>query len=259
MRRVALALAALVLVAAGDPASESEHRVTEGETLSGIAARAGVDKAVIAAANGLVEPYDVRQGQVLVIPRQRSHTVRKGETGHGIARKYGVPLDLIAVANGLKAPYAVRIGQKLIIPAYSTRAIPVAPVSDRPFFRRPHDGKVLLGFQRKADGSGHEGLDIAVAKGDMVRAAAGGKVVYAQADSGRFGPLVVIDHGNGWRTRYGHLARLTVKLGDQVKGGERIGIAGQGGEAKRPELHFDVLRDNTPVDPLPLLARKGGG
>ncbi len=257
MKRLALALAAFVLMAAGNPATETEHTVKEGETLSGIAERAEVPATVIAAANGLVEPYDVRVGQVLSIPRQRSHVVKRGETGFAIAIDYGVPFDLIAVANGLEPPYNIRVGQKLIIPAFSTRPIPPTPVRDRPFFRAPHDGAALLGFQRTADGKGHEGIDYAVKTGDMVRASASGKVVYAQEDSGRFGPLVVLDHGNGWRTRYGHLARVTVKLGDFVQAGERIGIAGQGGEANRPELHFDVLKDNTPVDPARLIGRRG--
>ncbi|MDG5749187.1 M23 family metallopeptidase [Qipengyuania sp. XHP0207] len=257
MKRLALALSAFLLVAAGNPATKTEHTVAEGETLSGIAERVGVSATVIAAANGLVEPFDVRAGQVLIIPRQRKHVVKAGDTGSGIAQKYGVPFDLIAVANGLEAPYRIRRGQTLIIPAYSDRPAPPAPVRDRPYFRRPHDGAILAGFARRPDGGGHEGIDIAVSTGDMVRASASGTVVYAQEDSGRFGPLVVLDHGNGWRTRYGHLARTTVTLGEFVKAGERIGIAGQGGSATRPELHFDILKDNTPVDPADLLPARG--
>ncbi len=254
MKRIALALAASVLIAAGNPATETEHVVGDGETLSGIAERAGVPLSVIAAANGLAEPYSVRKGQVLAIPRQRTHTVRSGDTGTALARRYGIPFDLIAVANGLEAPYPIRIGQKLIIPAVAPRDVAVTPQRSEPWFRKPHDGKLLLGFQRGADESGHEGIDVAVTVGDMVRASAGGRVVFADRDSGRFGRLVVLDHGNGWRTRYGHLARVTVKLGDYVKSGERIGLAGDAGSATRPELHFDILKDNKPVDPAGKLA-----
>lgn len=250
-------LFAVALVAAGNPATETEHKVEVGETLNGIANRAGVPKAVIAAANGLVAPYDVRVGQVLIIPRQRVHTVKKGETALGIAERYGIEFDLIAIANGLQKPYAVQVGQKLIIPAVGAASPVAIQQREHPYFRRPHDGKVLFGFGRRADGGGHEGIDIAVKPGDMVRASASGKVVYAQRDSGRFGYLVVLDHGHGWRTRYGHLVRLTVTLGEYVNAGERIGIAGQGGEAKRPELHFDILKDGKPVDPTGKLADRG--
>ena len=256
MKRLVLLALAPILVAAGNPATETEHVVTEGETLGGIANRAGVPASVIAAANGLVEPYNVRVGQKLAIPRQRVHLVKEGETGFSIAVKYGVEFDLIAIANGLEEPYTIAPGQKLIIPAV-VAAPKSAPQQARtePYFRRPHDGATLLGFQRAGD-KGHEGIDIAAQPGDMVRASASGSVVYAQEDSGRFGRLVVIDHGNGWRTRYGHLSRITVKLGDVVKTGERIGLAGSAGEAKRTELHFDILKNNVPVDPAQKLPQR---
>lgn len=253
MKRLVLVPLALLLMAAGDPATETEHLVTEGETLNGIANRAGVAVGIIAAANGLLEPYDVRQGQTLVIPRQRSHTVKSGETAIALARRYGVSLDTLAVSNGIAPPYRLRAGQRLIIPA-QMREVPLTAAPAQPYFRTPHDGRILLGYARRADGGGHEGIDIAVKPGDMIRAASGGKVVFAAAEPDRFGHLVVIDHGNGWRTRYGHLTRVTVKLGEIVKTGERIGIAGQGGTATRPELHFEIVRDGVPVDPLDQIA-----
>ena len=66
-------------------------------------------------------------------------------------------------------------------------------------------------------------------------------------------PVVVIDHGNGWQSAYGHLSRITVAKGDTVTDGERIGLGGQGGEAERPELHFEIRHGGEPVDPAPLL------
>ncbi|MEZ5694769.1 MAG: M23 family metallopeptidase [Altererythrobacter sp.] len=256
MKRLAILAFLPLLLAAGDPATETEHVVEEGETLGGIANRAGVPAGVIAAANGLQEPYNVRIGQKLVIPRQKVHVVKDGDTGLSIAMRYGVPFANIAIANGIQEPYTVKTGQRLIIPAViDTPEVPTQQARTEPYFRWPHDGSVLLGFQRKDD-KGHEGVDIAVKTGDMVRASSSGTVVYAQKDSGRFGRLVVIDHGNGWRTRYGHLSRITVKLGDVVKTGERIGLAGQGGVATRPELHFDILKDNVPVDPARKLPQR---
>ncbi|MCP9222250.1 M23 family metallopeptidase [Erythrobacter sp. LQ02-29] len=249
MRRpapLALAAAALLLVAAGNPATETRHTVEEGETLGGIANRAGVEKAAIAAANGLVEPYAVQAGQVLVIPRQRSHTVKAGETALGIALKYDVPLDNLAIANGLEKPYPVQIGQKLIIPAQVAQApAPIrATTHTEPYFRWPHDGRVLLPFSPT-----HDGIDIAVDTGDMVRAAASGTVVFANTEPTRFGRQVLIDHGNGWQTSYGHLSRITVKKGDVIKTGERIGLAGAAGTATRPELHFEIRHDGKDIDP----------
>lgn len=256
MRKPALLLITLIaplIVAASNPASEASHVVAKGETLGGIANRTKVPIAVIAAANGLEEPYIVRVGQKLIIPRQHSHTVKPGETGFGIALQYGVPLANIAVANNIPAPYSLRIGQKLIIPAVipvpATTSDPVAAPRTTPYFRYPHDGAVELGFTMRGDGGGHDGLDFAANTGDMVRASAPGTVIFAGPEPTRFGRLVVIDHGNGWHSAYGHLARVTVARGDVIKGGERIGIAGDAGAATRVEVHFEIRRNGLPVDP----------
>ncbi|WP_170004235.1 M23 family metallopeptidase [Pseudopontixanthobacter vadosimaris] len=249
----ALATIAAVPVHAVDPATETTHVVEEGETLNGIANRARVPAAVIAAANGLQEPYAVRLGQELVIPRQRSHQVREGETGLSIARRYGVPFANIAIANRLEEPHEVRTGQVLIIPAVLKAPQRVA-TRERPYFRAPHDGKIMLDFALRPDGGGHDGLDYAANAGDMVRAAASGTVVFAGAEAERFGRMVVIDHGQGWRSVYGHLERITVATGDVVKTGERVGIAGDAGDAERVELHFELRHAGRPVDPAPLLA-----
>lgn len=271
MIRVALfaPFALLLMAAAGDPATDTSHVVAEGETLGGIANRAGVPAMAIAAANGLVEPYDVRAGQRLIIPRQRSHRVREGETLLGIANRSGVTLSQLAIANNLTEPYRVRPGQVLIVPAIlppparaatavaaaaSSAATPPAPT--RPYFRAPHDGAVRTGYTRRADGGGHEGVDYAVRPGDMVRAASGGTVVSAGEVPRRYGRVVAIDHGQGWTTFYGHLTRVTVSQGDIVRAGERIGLAGRAGRTDGPQLHFEIRRSGQPVDPAPLIGRR---
>lgn len=258
LRQVGISLAALVLATgAADPKTETVHVVVEGETLSGIAERAGVPATVIAEANGIPEPYDVRAGQSLAIPRQRTHTVESGETGYAIARRYGVPFDRIAIANGLDASGTIETGQELIIPAVVdapvSRTPPEAPA--RPYFRPPHDGKVLLGFTFRSGGKGHDGIDYAAHPLDMVRAAASGTVSGISYHDPRFGRLVTIDHGNGWKSAYGHLARITVEMGDVVKTGERIGLAGHSGDATGTEVHFTVRRDGKPVDPASVTGR----
>lgn len=257
-RITAVVMLAPFLAAASGPATETEHVVTEGETLGGIANRARVPIAMIAAANGLSESYRVRTGQKLSIPRQRSHVVKEGETGLGIALKYGVTLENIAVANGLPAPYDVRLGQKLIIPAVIGTPVLAKPARTTPYFRAPHDGPVLLGFSVRPDGGGHDGIDFAANQGDMVRASSSGTVIFAGPEPERFGRMVVIDHGNGWHSTYGHLARVTVAAGDVIKSGERIGIAGDAGDADRVELHFEIRHNNLPVDPAAKLPANRG-
>lgn len=265
MRRAAAALilagAALLLTAATDPKTETVHVVVEGETLNGIASRAGVPASAIAAANGLSDPFIVRIGQKLTIPRQKSHVITTGDTGFGIAIQYGVPFEQIAIANGLDPDAKLKVGQKLIIPALTEAAgqatVRIAKPTAGPTFRRPVAGAVLLGWQRSANGVGHEGLDFAANMGDRVGAAAAGKVIFAGDEPNRFGRLVVIDHGNDWYTAYGNLSKVTVKRGEQVRAGERIGLAGDAGNASRPEVHFEIRKDRKPVDPAPLLGIDG--
>ncbi len=252
MKRLALLALAPFAIAASNPATETQHVVEEGETLNGIANRAGVSAAVIAAANGIQEPYVVQKGQKLFIPRQRSHTVKSGETAMGIANRYRVPYSALRTANGLKSNGAIRVGQKLIIPAIApertiSRSIPATRKT--PYFRPPHGGRILYGYKVRADGGGHEGYDYAVKAGDMVRASASGTVTFAGTDPKRFGKIVIISHGNGWLSAYGHLSQITVKKGESVKQGERIGLAGQSGVATYPELHFEIRKDGKPVNP----------
>ena len=66
---------------------------------------------------------------------------------------------------------------------------------------------------------------------------------------GSYGNLVILSHGDGWHSVYGYLDRITVKVGEQVGKGERIGLVGNTGIAKGDELHFELRRNNKPVDP----------
>jgi len=247
----------------GSLKTATSHVVQPGETLGGIAARAEVPRVLIAEANGLAPPYNVRVGQKLILPRTRRHTVKAGDTGFSIAMDTGVPWEQIAVANGMDAGDPVKLGQTLLIPtvlnpppvaaptassAPSPAATPTARAEAKARFAWPLTGKVRRSFQTGSDR--HDGIDIPAAKGAMVRAAAAGTVVFAGNEKEQFGKLVVVDHGNGWHTAYGFLSRVTVKQGAKVAAGERVGLVGDTGLAKGNELHFEVRKDGTPVDPL---------
>ncbi len=85
----------------------------------------------------------------------------------------------------------------------------------------------------------HEGLDVAAALGSKVRAPADGTVVYAGVEGG-YGRVVVVDHGYGLKTRYGHLLKTEVKVGDKVKRGQVIAQVGNSGRSTGPHLHYEV-------------------
>ena len=98
----------------------------------------------------------------------------------------------------------------------------------------------------------HAGIDIPASKGTPVGAAAAGRVVFAAVGEG-FGKLVVLEHAHGVRTRYAHLSRITVRVGQYVKASATVGLVGATGEASGPHLHFEVLVRGANVDPLSAL------
>jgi len=95
----------------------------------------------------------------------------------------------------------------------------------------------------------HEGLDLGAAYGSPIAAAAAGVVIYAGWEGG-YGNLVVIDHGGGLATAYGHQSRIAVSVGESVAQGQIIGYVGSTGHSTGPHLHFEVRVDGQAVDPL---------
>jgi murein DD-endopeptidase MepM/ murein hydrolase activator NlpD len=276
MKRIALLLPlAALLLAASPPAvtapeEETEHIVQSGETLGGIASRARVPRVLIAEANGLKPPYAVRAGQKLIIPRTRHHVVKKGETGLTIAYNLAVPWRDIAVANGIDPGAPVQAGQRLLIPtiiepaaspspapaAQAASTAPAGLAAARTDFRWPLSGTVRRGFSGRSQANYHDGIDIPAEAGTAVRAAAVGRVIFAGREPAQFGNMVVVDHGDGWHSAYAFLSRITVKDGDEISAGERVGLVGSTGRARGNELHFELRRNNRPIDPLTRLPER---
>lgn len=117
-------------------------------------------------------------------------------------------------------------------------------------FRWPARGRVIAGFG--ANG-GNEGINIALPEGTPVKAAESGVVTYAGSEVKGYGNLILIRHDNGYVTAYAHNASISVKRGDQVKRGQVIGTSGQTGNVTSPQLHFEIRKGATPVDPMKYL------
>jgi murein DD-endopeptidase MepM/ murein hydrolase activator NlpD len=125
----------------------------------------------------------------------------------------------------------------------------------RPLSRRPEITQwplAVRGFVTQTAGLGgrsHPGLDIAVASNSEVRAAGDG-IVYVAGEHEVYGRYVVIDHGGGYVSVYGHANKLLVQQGDIVKAGQKIALTGSTGRSTAPHLHFEVRRDGQVVDPF---------
>ncbi|HTB10415.1 MAG TPA: M23 family metallopeptidase [Bryobacteraceae bacterium] len=123
----------------------------------------------------------------------------------------------------------------------------------------PVNGVLLSRFGERTDpfsgeGAIHAGVDISAQMGTPVHAAADGIVSRAEYYGG-YGRLVVIDHGNGMSTRYGHLSRFDVVPGQEVRRGDVIAFSGNSGRATSPHLHFEVRLGGAAVNPHPYLIR----
>ena len=233
--------------------------------------RAGAVLLMLAALSGCVGS----ERPAKVSEARGGYVVRTGDTLSSIAARNGLMLSTLARANGIAAPYLIRVGQRLVIPKRS--AVPTRPMESRPVVQPlptptptptfayrppvsatvpsgaprlvwPTDGPVAETFGTGAD---PRGIAFATLSGAAVRAAAGGTVVFAGTEPQKYGQLVLIDHGGGWVTAYGHLAKLVVRQGEAVRSGARLGFTGGAGNDAR--LHFELRRDNEPRDPLPLL------
>ena len=119
-----------------------------------------------------------------------------------------------------------------------------------PEFRWPARGRIIQGFKA----GGNDGINISVPAGTSVRAAESGVVVYSGDGLKGYGNLVLIKHPNGFVTAYGNNGELDVKRGDQVKRGQVIAKSGDTGNVNSPQLHFELRKGSTPVDPTSYLA-----
>ena len=235
------------------------HTVKPGETVWRIAKLYRVTGATLAAANNLADPNSISPGQVLTIPSEGEifYEVKPGETLWQIATRFGAGADEIANLNNIGESSILAVGQKLRLPVArsddpdpeaSGQKVKSVTVSE---FHWPLRGRITSGFGLRW-GRQHTGIDIAGVSGDPVRASKAGVVTVA-GWMGGYGKAVVLQHGDGTATLYGHNSGILVSKGQAVKQGEQIAAVGSTGNSTGPHLHFEIILGKNPVDPLPYL------
>ncbi|HXW70418.1 MAG TPA: LysM peptidoglycan-binding domain-containing M23 family metallopeptidase [Methylocella sp.] len=135
-------------------------------------------------------------------------------------------------------------------PAKQAAATPTAQSTPAPEFRWPARGRIIQGFKP----GGNDGINIAVPEGTSVKAAESGVVAYAGNELKGYGNLILIRHPNGFVSAYANTGDIEVKRGDTVKRGQTIAKSGQTGNVTSPQLHFELRKGTTPVDPTQYLA-----
>lgn len=140
-------------------------------------------------------------------------------------------------------------------PNVNYQPVPAQTISIPPqiSFIWPVKGNVISSFGDRSDDFRNKGIDIKAPAGDVVKAAADGKVVYSDTKMRGFGITIILDHGNNIQTVYSYNSEIFVKLGDKVKKGDVIARVGSSGRAKEPCLHFEIRKDGEPVNPMAYL------
>jgi murein DD-endopeptidase MepM/ murein hydrolase activator NlpD len=239
----------------------STHTVASGETLYSLGRTYGVSPFVIAEANGLDHNKGLSIGQKIKIPGSKN-VVAQAETETEVAplkkpTQKKAPLSLAEDEETTAAdstdvePIEQPKQLTKVTPAKPAAETTVAqvPASNALNLRWPLKGKVISTYGPKNNGLKNEGINIAVPEGTSVRAAEGGVVAYAGNELKGYGNLVLIRHQGGYVTAYAHAKELLVKRGDTVERGGIIGKAGQTGSVSSPQLHFEVRKGATALDP----------
>jgi murein DD-endopeptidase MepM/ murein hydrolase activator NlpD len=257
-------------VASSAPAAGASHVhvVGPGETLMKLSRRYNKPLSVIARANNLSTTAMVKVGDRIVIPG-----IRPQRAAGGPAAAPAAP-----PASQVKAPAAAPPAQpqktapvtKLAAAPAASTARTITPVDEKPApekakaevaatptFRWPVRGRVIASFGPKTSGGQNDGINVAVPEGTPIKASEDGVVAYAGNELKTYGNLVLVRHSNGYVTAYAHASEILVKRDDPIKRGQVIAKSGQSGSVSAPQLHFEIRKGSSPVDPLPFL-EKGG-
>jgi murein DD-endopeptidase MepM/ murein hydrolase activator NlpD len=271
--RYTSSVAAPVAAPVGPPRSalaapSGVHIVAPGETLNSIARLYNKPVMVLAKVNNIPPTTMVRVGDRITIPDMREQPrLASAATMSGsmsppprtqpvITQSGGPSLASQSFASQ-QSPLSARV-------AAPTATAPAAAVensgktadagADAPGFRWPVRGRVIQAFGPKPNGLQNDGINLAVPEGTPVKAADDGVVAYAGNELKGYGNLVLVRHSNGFVTAYAHASDILVKRGDTVKRGQVIAHSGQTGNVTSPQLHFEIRKGATPVDPAQYLS-----
>jgi murein DD-endopeptidase MepM/ murein hydrolase activator NlpD len=232
----------------------SVHVVNPGDTLASIARRNHTSVAELARANNLEPSAKLKLGTKLMVP-VKTAAAAPAPTAP-VATQPVATLPAPGTRMAAAQPQSARLAQANPTPE-ETEAEAPAKASEAtgalPTFRWPVRGKVITGYGAKTNGKSNDGINLAVPEGTPVKAAEDGVVAYSGNELKGYGNLILIRHSNGYVTAYAHASELLVKRGDTIKRGQVIAKSGQSGEVGSPQLHFEIRKGSTPVDPLQFL------
>jgi murein DD-endopeptidase MepM/ murein hydrolase activator NlpD len=239
-------------------ATPSVHVVNHGDTLLGVARRYHVSVSELARANNIDTSAKIWLGMKLTVPAAKSAAVavppaavEDDQSAAGLAP----PATKMAAAAGgpQQSALLAQATTKIDEPSAEAPVKAAEATGALPTFRWPVRGKVITSYGAKTNGKANDGINLAVPEGTPVKAAEDGVVAYSGNELKGYGNLVLVRHSNGYVTAYAHASELLVRRGDTIKRGQIIAKSGQSGEVGSPQLHFEIRKGSSPVDPLQFL------
>ncbi len=230
------------------PPKETVYKAASGDTLIGIARKYNVALPELAKANNVAPNHRVTPGDSIMVPAGYRIEPQLASTPK-IEKPQTAPPQTVASIPPQRANIATPEPT-----APETAAKTAEPAGAMPTFRWPVHGRVISSFGARVNGQPNDGINVAVPEGTAVKSAEDGVVAYAGNELKGFGNLVLVRHANGYVSAYAHASEIAVKRGDNVKRGQVIAKAGQTGNVTSPQLHFEIRKGSTPVDPTQFLA-----
>lgn len=244
-----------------DPVTFTEYTVKSGDTISGITLKFKLNNiSTIIAVNKIDNVRALNAGKTLKIPSVDGliYKVVAGDSVKSISNRYKIEVEDLLDVNDLDTEI-LSVGQQLFIPGAKLdkdvlrRAMgdtfinPLKVSGWRLTSRCGWRADPFTGVKQY-----HNGLDMAISQGTPIYAALSGKVA-ASGWSNVYGNYVIIDHGNGYQSLYGHMYKKLCTLNQEVSTGTKIGLVGSTGYSTGPHLHFTVYKNGKVVDPLTLI------
>lgn len=264
------AVGARTIISNSQKGDITDYRVEDGDTVASIAQKFGISMDTILWENALTSVESIKVGQILrILPITGiRYKTKRGDTIYIIAKRYQVDAQVIAdyVFNSFEndETFALAVGQDLMIPdgikpdavvvdtqVYAIKKVaPIPGVVGEGNFMWPTSGGITQRYSWY-----HRATDIANRDNPPVVAAQSGSVILAGWSGGGYGNYVVIDHGNGFETLYGHLLNnsIVIKAGDKVSQGQKLGTMGSTGRSTGTHLHFEIKKNGGNIDPLGVL------
>jgi murein DD-endopeptidase MepM/ murein hydrolase activator NlpD len=240
------------VAAASQVGASGVHVVAAGDTLSRISRLYRKPVGEIAKANNIQAGGTLNVGDRLVIPGAPAQAAKPGAPAPAAPAAQAKPAASAAAKDSQPVQSA-----SVVTPAPDTLDKDAAKLAEGtgalPKFRWPANGRIIAGYGPTTNGQQNDGINIALPENTPVKAAEDGVVAYAGNELKGYGNLVLVRHPNGYVTAYAHAKELLVKRGDQVKRGQVIARSGQTGNVNAPQLHFEIRKGASPLDPTRFL------